>query len=155
MKQRQRRKLGVRAASIPMLALREFLPCLQAADADAFVKIESRPPSLLESVLKAAPEIPVLPQHPRSVVPQAPCQHVGCRLRCLIKSGDDVNRVGSALDRVSNELVERSVMACPAPISVGWPAASRPREVRWLRCSASLRCVPRRLTMVRDFASGR
>ena len=85
MQQGQYCEFGICFNSLLALALREVLTRLQAADANAFVEIESRAPSLLESLLKAALEVPVLPEHARSVRPPALGQHVGGCLGYLVE----------------------------------------------------------------------
>jgi hypothetical protein len=85
MQQSQCREFGICSTACWLWRFAKSLTRLQAADANALVEIESRAPSLLESLLKAAPEVPVLPEHARSARPQAFGQHVGGCLGCLVE----------------------------------------------------------------------
>jgi hypothetical protein len=107
MQQSQRHEFGSGSIGLLAAALREVLSGLQTADANALVEIESWSPSLLQTLLEAAPEVPVFPQHARSIGPQALGQYVRSRLRCLLESSSDAVAIGSALDGLGHKPLEQ------------------------------------------------
>ena len=89
MKQRERRALEIVVIRMPTLAGMEILTRLQAADANALIKIQSRAPPQVQMLLEVMPDIPLFPQHAWSICQQAVGKDIGRSRRSLLKCSSD------------------------------------------------------------------
>lgn len=106
-KQRERRAPEIVAIGSLALVRMEILACLQAADTHAFIEIQSAAPPLLKALLEAAPDVPVLPKHARSIRLQALGNDIGSSLRGCVKRFGDPVLIGPPPGRLGDHLIEQ------------------------------------------------
>jgi hypothetical protein len=105
--QGERRAFEIVAIRMRAMALMEILTDLQAADTNALIEIQSRTPSQLQTLFEAIPDLPVFPEHARSIRLQPLGKDIGHGLGGRAERFSYLVPIGSALGCFSNQTVEQ------------------------------------------------